>query len=222
MGSMRRPVLAKSFLLVNGSALASLPRLRVFWSSNAQQRFFWRTDVRGAAPALSTNVTHRGGLLRLQPLEGVGHFVGLHLDGGLTLYHGDSGAVVATLQLEPAGYANQTAPSLQFDPAHSLLFVAVPARGAIHAVQLTLPDDAAEHSDHDGHDHSSDGVSRNYLRRSLSRRSLLQQQATEAPAAADSGAAPVLQLVRSVAVGGSPGGMTVAYMPGVGVTAAAK
>ncbi|KAG2429813.1 hypothetical protein HXX76_010597 [Chlamydomonas incerta] len=150
----------------------------------------WRTDVRGPEPNL-TRVAHRGGMLRLTGLEGAGHLVALHIDGNITMYHGNSGAEIASLQLEPAGYANQTAPQLQFDAAHSLLFVSVARTGTVHTLDIKMP------------------------------------TATAAAAAGGGSTAPPvggveLRLVRSVVVGGTPGAMTLAYMPGVVPPAAAN
>ncbi|KAG2437051.1 hypothetical protein HYH02_011312 [Chlamydomonas schloesseri] len=161
----------------------------VFWSSNSQQTFFWRTDVREEEPSL-TRVAHRGAMIRLMGLDGLGHLAALHLDGNVTLYHGDSGAVVASLQLEPAGYANQTAPQMQYDPAHSLLFVSVARTGAVHAVELKMATNTV----------TAGGSS---------------------SSAGSATAAVELRLVRSVVVGGTPGAMTLAYMPGVVPPAAA-
>ncbi|PNW81343.1 hypothetical protein CHLRE_07g352000v5 [Chlamydomonas reinhardtii] len=147
----------------------------VFWSSNTLQTFFWRTDVRGEEPGL-TRVAHRGGLLRLVGLEGAGgHLLGLHIDGNITMYHGDTGAEVVSLQLEPAGYANQTAPQLLFDAAHSHLFVSVARTATVHAVEIKMAQ----------------------------------------PASAATAGAVELRVVRSVVVGGMPGAMALAYMPGV-------
>eukprot|EP00198_Chlamydomonas_reinhardtii_P003159 XP_001692495.1 predicted protein [Chlamydomonas reinhardtii] len=75
------------------------------------------------------------------------------IDGNITMYHGNTGAEVVSLQLrgqqpylsiccsedlEPAGYANQTAPQLLFDAAHSHLFVSVARTATVHAVEIKM------------------------------------------------------------------------------------
>ena len=45
-----------------------------------------------------TNVTHRGGVVRLFGLEEEAAFVAVHNDGNVTLYDGDSGNVLSSLQ----------------------------------------------------------------------------------------------------------------------------
>ena len=79
------------------------------------------------------------------------------------------------MQLEPAGYANQTAPQLLFDAAHSHLFVSVARTATVHAVEIKMAQ----------------------------------------PASAATAGAVELRVVRSVVVGGMPGAMALAYMPGV-------
>ncbi|PNW81344.1 hypothetical protein CHLRE_07g352075v5 [Chlamydomonas reinhardtii] len=121
-------------------------RLQAASLSSVKRRidgFIMRTDVRGEEPGL-TRVAHRGGLLRLVGLEGAGgHLLGLHIDGNITMYHGNTGAEVVSLQLEPAGYANQTAPQLLFDAAHSHLFVSVARTATVHAVEIKMAQPAS-------------------------------------------------------------------------------
>ncbi|EFJ53028.1 hypothetical protein VOLCADRAFT_102646 [Volvox carteri f. nagariensis] len=156
----------------------------VFWSaSSASQRFFWRTDVRAAAPRV-TNVTHRGGVIRLASLPTQGRFVALHRDGFLVLYDGASGAALAEVQVRAGGFlANQTTPYLQTDVLGEHVFIAVPALGVVHSV----------HVDHGGHDHHN-------------------HQPGEVM---DEPEPPSMVLERTLAVGGAPTSMTLAYMPGV-------
>ncbi len=92
-------------------------------------------------------------------------------------------------QLEPVGYANQTAPQMLFDAAHSQLFVSVARTGAVHTIELKMLTQAVTAGN-----------------------------ATALPTAAT---ASEFRLVRSVMVGGSPGAMTLAYMPGVAPPTAA-
>lgn len=73
----------------------------VFWSSSATQRFFWRTDVRGVVPRIS-NVTHRGGLVRMISLPTHERFVAVHGDGNLVLYDGNTGVALASVLVRAA------------------------------------------------------------------------------------------------------------------------
>lgn len=115
----------------------------VFWSTSAAMRYFWRTDVRavpvsGKQAASLSNVTHRGGAVRLLGLPLVrSAFLALHLDGNLTMYDGVWGLPLANLQLRPGGYANQTAPALQFDDNGRTVYVAVTAAGLVHHISVS-------------------------------------------------------------------------------------
>ncbi|KAG2500827.1 hypothetical protein HYH03_001589 [Edaphochlamys debaryana] len=118
----------------------------VFWSASAAQAFFWRTDVRSDAPAV-TSVPHRGAAIRMLALPGgLGRFAALHLDGSLVLYDGDTGAAVTDIQLRAQGFANMTAPSLQSEADGSAIYVAVSSLGEIHRITVTRAEGAEQGS----------------------------------------------------------------------------
>ncbi|GIL83171.1 hypothetical protein Vretimale_11434 [Volvox reticuliferus] len=157
----------------------------VFWSSFSAQSRFWRTDVRDIVPRITSNVTHRGGLLRMLSLSTHDRFICVHSDGNLVLYDGDSGAPLGSILLRAAGFpTNQTAPNLQSDTLDEHVFISVPATGLVYVVHV-------EHGGHEEHGHA----------------------AGEEPE--DEPAPVTLSLERTVAVGGVPTSMTLAYMPGV-------
>lgn len=97
--------------------------------------YFYRTDLCGQRTVL-TNVTHRGALIRSLPLMSARRMLGLHRDGNLVLYDGETGSALTSLPLSESGFpANQTAPFLQ-EMQESVVFVTVPATGRVHEVLI--------------------------------------------------------------------------------------